>query len=236
MTRYKFRISNEARQSMPFIPATPALQGLVGAVRSGGGDCLTESGIVWLSVAFRLWQGRPFRHATENHYEAPEGVSAQPERTAPIRPFSRQHQPEKNMSSKTQPGRPACAEVTSELVEDILFALQHNIPTSVCNWITLSPRHASAPRPGRGGPFGGRRLSDRVGHRLVIRRLSPVARPPVPARDGEPLRGPRGSFGAPGTDRPDQAVLPYCPRLRDASVFISPLGSPTVQWTGKRSL
>ena len=77
---------SSTRQSMPFIPATPTRQGLVGVVRSGGADCLTESGIVWLSVAFRLWQGRPSRHATENQYEAPEGVSAHPERTAPIRP------------------------------------------------------------------------------------------------------------------------------------------------------
>ena len=69
--------------------------------------------------------------------------------------------------------------------------------------------HTNAPRPGRGGPFGGRRLSDRVGHRLVIRRPARVAQPTAPARDGEPLRGPRGSFGAPRTDRPDQAAFPH---------------------------
>jgi hypothetical protein len=73
---------------MPFFPPTPALQGLVGAVRSGCGDCLTESGIVWLSVACRIRYKAPSRHATENHYEAPEGVSAHPERTAPTRPIS----------------------------------------------------------------------------------------------------------------------------------------------------
>jgi hypothetical protein len=64
-------------------------QGQAGAVRSGCSDCLTESGIVWLSVALRMWQNLPPRHATENHYEAPEGVSAHPERTAPAWPFCR---------------------------------------------------------------------------------------------------------------------------------------------------